>query len=447
MTMDLQDNLRANLSVYRVSDEGETAIGVYLLVLGWLSWLGNGVVILLLTRRLHTLQAQDFLTLNLALSDTGIAMFGYSRGILEVFNVFRDDGYLFQTFWTCQVDGFLILLFGLISINTLTAISVVRYIKGCQPHHAHHITRLNIFITIGVIWLSSLFWSGAPLFGWGSYKARRYGTCEIDWAQARFSLCYRLYVILIFVFNFFLPITVIVFTYVSIMRMVNASHRKSLGKVSERQRKIERGITQVSLLLCAAFLLAWSPYAVISMWSALGYHVPPLTGLLASLFAKSASFYNPFIYMGFSAKFRTELAELFRSLRRPLELLRPAGSPLPRDEDDGGREGHPRPDEVRVNLDRFKEPLPGDEPLLEGGLDSGVELGRSSSDGGAPLEREAGVGGENEERRAAVEGQGEREDEEMGNPQTDCQRWPLVGPSAPPTLHSFKRRSSNTGRL
>lgn len=34
-----------------------------------------------------------------------------------------------------QVDGFLILLFGLVSINTLTAISVVRYIKGCQPHH------------------------------------------------------------------------------------------------------------------------------------------------------------------------------------------------------------------------------------------------------------------------------------------------------------------------
>lgn len=34
----------------------------------------------------------------------------------------------------CQVDGFPILPFGLISINTLTAISVIRY-KGCQPSH------------------------------------------------------------------------------------------------------------------------------------------------------------------------------------------------------------------------------------------------------------------------------------------------------------------------
>ncbi|XP_031436744.1 opsin 6, group member b [Clupea harengus] len=436
--MDLQDDLMVNVSVYRVSDEGETAIGVYLLILGWLSWLGNGVVILLLTRRLHTLQAQDCLTMNLAISDAGIAMFGYSRGILEVFNVFRDDGYLFQTFWTCQVDGFLILLFGLISINTLTAISVVRYIKGCQPHHAHHLSRRNIFVVISVIWLSALFWSGAPLLGWGSYKARRYGTCEIDWAQARFSVAYRLYVILIFLFNFFLPVSIIVFTYVSIMRTVSASHKSSRGgEVSERQRKIERAITQVSLLLCAAFLLAWSPYAVMSMWSALGYHVPPLNGLLASLFAKSASFYNPFIYIGLSSKFRSDLRELFPCLRRrrPLPQMR---SPTPPTGREAGARRHPlglAPDEVQINLDRFKEPLLGDKPH-GGGWDSGVEMGCSSNGNSKPLEREAGVRGK----------RGEEEEEEVGNRQTDCSRNPLVGSSAP-ALHSFKRRSSNTGRL
>lgn len=33
-----------------------------------------------------------------------------------------------------QVDGFFTLLFGLASINTLTVISVTRYIKGCHPN-------------------------------------------------------------------------------------------------------------------------------------------------------------------------------------------------------------------------------------------------------------------------------------------------------------------------
>lgn len=33
-----------------------------------------------------------------------------------------------------QVDGFFTLMFGLSSINTLTVISVTRYIKGCHPN-------------------------------------------------------------------------------------------------------------------------------------------------------------------------------------------------------------------------------------------------------------------------------------------------------------------------
>ncbi|KAK6304635.1 hypothetical protein J4Q44_G00252210 [Coregonus suidteri] len=188
---------RPNVTVYRVSAKEETATGVYLLILGWLSWLGNGVVILLLVKQRQRLEPQDFLTLNLAVSDTGIAIFGYSRGILEVFNVFMDDGLLIKTIWTgqagrelqalhhnlkvcvrvslrvCQVDGFLILLFGFISINTLTAISVIHYIKGCQPSHAHHINKRNVSVVIVAVWLCALFWSGVPLVGWGSYTGRR----------------------------------------------------------------------------------------------------------------------------------------------------------------------------------------------------------------------------------------------------------------------------------
>ncbi|CAB1335429.1 unnamed protein product [Coregonus sp. 'balchen'] len=178
---------RPNVTVYRVSAKEETATG-------WLSWLGNGVVILLLVKRRQRLEPQDFLTLNLAVSDTGIAIFGYSRGILEVFNVFMDDGLLIKTIWTGQV----------------------------------------------------------------------------------------LYVILIFTFNFFIPVVIIWFSYVSIIRAVNNSHTSSRGgEVSKRQKRMERSITTVSLILCSAFLLAWSPYAVISMWSAWGHQVPPLHSILS----------------------------------------------------------------------------------------------------------------------------------------------------------------------
>ncbi|KAG9484118.1 hypothetical protein GDO78_009823 [Eleutherodactylus coqui] len=294
-----------------LSEQGETIIGIYLLSLGWMSWFGNSIVIFILYKQRKNLLPTDYLTFNLAVSDASISVFGYSRGIIEIFNVFRDDGFLITSIWTCQVDGFLTLLFGLASINTLTLISVTRYIKGCHPQRASCISNGSITISLVLIWIAALFWSVAPLLGWGSYRDRMYGTCEIDWSKASFSTIYKAYIVSIFVCCFFLPVLVMVFCYVSIINTVKSSRALTTeGNLSERQRKMERDVTRVSTVICTAFIIAWSPYAVISMWSACGYHVPSLTSILASLFAKSASFYNPLIYFGMSSKFRKDLGIL-----------------------------------------------------------------------------------------------------------------------------------------
>ncbi|XP_067884494.1 opsin 6, group member a [Heterodontus francisci] len=291
-----------------ISEQGETVIGIYLLSLGWLSWFGNSVVIFVLSRQRATLQATDYLTFNLAVSDASISLFGYSRGIIEIFNVFRDDGFLITSIWTCQIDGFFTLLFGLASIYTLTVISIIRYIKGCHPYRAHCIGRGNIIVSLTLIWAAALFWSASPLFGWGSYTDQMYGTCEIDWGRAAFSTIHKSYIVSIFVCCFFLPMSVMLFSYISIINTVKSTRALAgATDLGERQRKLERDVTWVSMVICTAFIMAWSPYAVISMWSASGHHVPKLTSLLASLFAKSASFYNPAIYFGMNSKFRQDV--------------------------------------------------------------------------------------------------------------------------------------------
>uniref|UniRef100_A0A672ZY61 Opsin-5-like n=1 Tax=Sphaeramia orbicularis TaxID=375764 RepID=A0A672ZY61_9TELE len=294
-----------------LSDQGETIIGVYLLLLGWMSWFGNSIVLFVLYRQRASLQPTDYLTLNLAVSDASISVFGYSRGIIEIFNVFQDSEYLISSIWTCEVDGFFTLLFGLSSINTLTVISITRYVKGCHPNRARYITQISILISLLLIWINAGFWSGAPLFGWGSYKDRGYGTCEIDWSKASYSPVYRAYIICIFVFCFFVPVLIMLFCYVSIINTVKRGNALSTdGDLTDRQRKIERDVTIVSIVICTAFILAWSPYAVVSMWSACGFHVPNLTSIFTRLFAKSASFYNPLIYFGLSSKFRKDIAVL-----------------------------------------------------------------------------------------------------------------------------------------
>ncbi|XP_078069897.1 opsin 6, group member a [Mustelus asterias] len=294
-----------------VSEHGETVIGIYLLSLGWFSWFGNSVVIFVLFRQRTALQVTDYLTFNLAVSDASISLFGYSRGIIEIFNVFRDDGFLITSIWTCQIDGFFTLLFGLASIYTLTVISIIRYIKGCHPYTAQYIGQENIIRALTLIWAAALFWSASPLFGWGSYTDQMYGTCEIDWARAVFSIASKSYIVSIFICCFFLPMSIMLFSYISIINTVKSNRSLTTEtELGERQRKLEKDVTRVSMVICTAFIIAWSPYAVISMWSASGHHVPKLTSILASLFAKSASFYNPAIYFGMNARFRRDVSVL-----------------------------------------------------------------------------------------------------------------------------------------
>uniref|UniRef100_A0A3P9MBJ9 G-protein coupled receptors family 1 profile domain-containing protein n=1 Tax=Oryzias latipes TaxID=8090 RepID=A0A3P9MBJ9_ORYLA len=305
------NNLSTLHSEPPLSEQGETVIGVYLLVLGWLSWFGNSLVIFVLCKQRASLQPTDFFTLNLAVSDASISVFGYSRGILEIFNILKDDGYLITWIWTCQVDGFLTLLFGLVSINTLTVISVTRYIKGCHPHKAHCISSSTIAVSLIIVWAAALFWSVAPLLGWGSYTDRGYGTCEVDWSKANYSTFYKSYIISILIFCFFIPVVIMLFSYVSIINTVKSTNAMSaVGFLSARQRKMERDVTRISIVICTAFIMAWSPYAVVSMWSAWGFHVPSITSIMTRLFAKSASFYNPLIYFGMSSKFRKDISVL-----------------------------------------------------------------------------------------------------------------------------------------
>ncbi|TSL68199.1 Opsin-5 [Bagarius yarrelli] len=306
-----------------LSDQGDTIIGVYLLLLGWLSWFGNSVVIFVLLKQRATLQPTDFYTLNLAVSDASISVFGYSRGILEIFNVFQDNGYLITSVWTCQVDGFFTLLFGLGSITTLSAISVTRYIKGCYPSKIHFITNTSVSMSILLIWISAVFWSTAPLVGWGSYTDRGYGTCEIDWAKANYSSIQKSYIISILILCFFVPVLIMLFCYVSIINTVKRGNAMSADRdLTDRQRKIERNVTIVSIVVCTAFILAWSPYAVVSIWSACGFQVPSLTSIFSRLFAKSASFYNPLIYFGLSSKFRRDIAVLLPCVRKRSDAVK-----------------------------------------------------------------------------------------------------------------------------
>jgi hypothetical protein len=61
----------------------------------------------------------------------------------------------------------------------------------------------------------------------------------------------------------------------------------------------EKHLTLVAAFLVGFFLLSWSPYAVVSMYCALGdpNDIGPLTATIPALFAKSALLWPSLLYM------------------------------------------------------------------------------------------------------------------------------------------------------
>lgn len=56
---------------------------------------------------------------------------------------------------------------------------------------------------------------------------------------------------------------------------------------------------QMSLVMIIMFLVAWSPYSIVCLWASFGdpKAIPAPMAIIAPLFAKSSTFYNPCIYV------------------------------------------------------------------------------------------------------------------------------------------------------
>lgn len=71
-----------------------------------------------------------------------------------------------------------------------------------------------------------------------------------------------------------------------------------------RVNKVEGRVTYMVAVMIAAFLLAWTPYAVFALLSQFGdpNYVTPAMAVVPALVAKSSICYNPLIYVGLNTQ-------------------------------------------------------------------------------------------------------------------------------------------------
>ncbi|KAG5881211.1 hypothetical protein JTB14_037058 [Gonioctena quinquepunctata] len=161
-----------------------------------------------------------------------------------------------------------------------------------------------IYLVVG-IWVYSLILTVPPLIGWGKYVNEAANiSCSVNWEEQ--SMNAMSYIMYLFVFGLVLPLGVIIYSYVHIVDTMR-QNKIHMGQTT----KAEGRVAYMILLMIVAFLVAWSPYAILSLLVQFGDPslISPAAGVAPALLAKSSICYNPIIYVGLNSQFRQVLKQ------------------------------------------------------------------------------------------------------------------------------------------
>lgn len=207
-------------------------------------------------------------------------------------------------------EGFLVYFLGLSSMYILMAIAVDRYIAISKPLLGAKITKKTAMISCGLCYLGGFLWSALPLIGWNKYQLEGAGiSSSVVWESREPS--YTSYIYTIFFTCLVIPLCVMTYSYYGVLRTLRTLNQNSVwdmnSRVAKKNLAIERKMFKTTVLILAAFLLCWLPYAIVSFVAAFaGHHVlPALLATVPPIFAKTQGLFDPIIYIATNAQMRT----------------------------------------------------------------------------------------------------------------------------------------------
>ena len=223
----------------------------------------------------------------------------------------------------CAAAAFITFLSGLTSLMHLAAASYERYVAVVFPLTSPKTVTFQKAIRMSVAaCLYAMFWSVMPLCGWSRFELEGVGTsCSVRWkSHDKIDVSYNVCIIL---FCFIFPVCLISFSYFKCCKEIVSLTRRAKstwGKSSSFTRKsleIERKILALFGAMTVAFLVAWTPYAVVSLISMIAGSdaISDVVSSIPAYTAKSSACYNPIIYVFLYKRLRKQIYFMLR--RRP----------------------------------------------------------------------------------------------------------------------------------
>ncbi|GFO23535.1 melanopsin [Plakobranchus ocellatus] len=244
---------------------------------------------------------------NLFIMNLTVADFLMGVTDLPVFAISSLKGCWFLEFTGCQIYGMTTGVFGLVTIHTLAAIALDRYIVVVRTlNPRNRMPKSTSVIIIVIIWMFSLVWSAVPLTGISMYRLEGLGTsCTFNYVKRNTAEIY--YFLGLISFNLLMPFLIINFSYLGIyvnvrrikreLSLLMDSHGYATRKRVQVQAEVRTAIT--SAVIVTIFILSWMPYAVISFYGLFGPSsapVKPLVSMMPNFLAKLSIVANPILY-------------------------------------------------------------------------------------------------------------------------------------------------------
>ncbi|OCT71643.1 hypothetical protein XELAEV_18034622mg [Xenopus laevis] len=265
----------------------------------------NFIVILVTVKFKQLRQPLNYIIVNLSMADFLVSIIGGTISIAT-----NSRGYFYLGSWACVLEGFAVTFFGIVALWSLSVLAFERYVVICRPLGNLRLQGKHSAFAIIFVWVFSFVWTIPPTMGWSSYTTSKIGTtCEPNWYSG--EMRDQTYIITFLTTCFILPLLVIFVSYGKLMR--------KLRKVSDTQgrlgstRKPEREVTRMVVIMILAFLICWTPYAAFSILATAHPNIDldPRLSAIPAFFAKTASMYNPIIYVYMNKQFRRCLYQMF----------------------------------------------------------------------------------------------------------------------------------------
>ncbi|XP_040912705.1 trace amine-associated receptor 13c-like [Toxotes jaculatrix] len=211
-------------------------------------------------RQLHT--PTNILLLSLAVSDFLVGL------LLMPVEMFLKTGCWFLGDLMCSLYNYMSFIITSASVGDMVLISIDRYLAICDPlHYTSRVTERRVKLCVCVCWLCSVFYNSLFVKDDLTHPDRHhfcYGECVI--------IVDHIAGVVDLVLTFILPITVIIFLYMSVFMVAVSQARAMRSHItavtlqrSETAKKSELKAARTLGVLVAVFLICFCPYYCVSL--------------------------------------------------------------------------------------------------------------------------------------------------------------------------------------